>query len=304
MTSLYLIRSNRRLFARLGIALGRAPRAGAAADRGARVDAASHRPRAARRIRTDADRDGIDARPRRATRRRRARRSQPSCARSPSSRRRTLEQVRSLSQALHPSHPRRDRARERRSTGICRPSSGRSASPSPTSGPDRPLPVERAPSAIHVYRVLQEALNNVARHSGADRRRGCGFASRRRVLELDVEDHGTGHRPVSAAARARRRGDARAGGAGRRHDRVPAAARRRARWCALRGAAADSVPTGGGRACRDRQITVLLADDHSLVRRGFRRLLEDDPSIVGRRRGERRRARRSGSPRSSGRGSS
>ena len=27
-------------------------------------------------------------------------------------------------------------------------------------------------------------------------------------------------------------------------------------------------------------ITVLLVDDHSLVRRGFRRLLEDDPSIV------------------------
>jgi DNA-binding NarL/FixJ family response regulator len=27
-------------------------------------------------------------------------------------------------------------------------------------------------------------------------------------------------------------------------------------------------------------ITVLLADDHSLVRRGFRRLLEDDPSIA------------------------
>jgi DNA-binding NarL/FixJ family response regulator len=31
------------------------------------------------------------------------------------------------------------------------------------------------------------------------------------------------------------------------------------------------------------QITVLLADDHSLVRRGFRRILEDDPgiSVVG-----------------------
>ena len=28
------------------------------------------------------------------------------------------------------------------------------------------------------------------------------------------------------------------------------------------------------------RITVLLADDHSLVRRGFRRILEDDPSIV------------------------
>jgi len=29
----------------------------------------------------------------------------------------------------------------------------------------------------------------------------------------------------------------------------------------------------------DNPITVLLADDHSLVRRGFRRILEDDPSI-------------------------
>jgi DNA-binding NarL/FixJ family response regulator len=28
------------------------------------------------------------------------------------------------------------------------------------------------------------------------------------------------------------------------------------------------------------KITVLLADDHGLVRRGFRRILEDDPSIV------------------------
>jgi DNA-binding NarL/FixJ family response regulator len=28
------------------------------------------------------------------------------------------------------------------------------------------------------------------------------------------------------------------------------------------------------------RITVLLADDHSLVRRGFRRILEDDPSIA------------------------
>ena len=27
------------------------------------------------------------------------------------------------------------------------------------------------------------------------------------------------------------------------------------------------------------EITVLLADDHTLVRRGFRRLLEDDPDI-------------------------
>ena len=28
------------------------------------------------------------------------------------------------------------------------------------------------------------------------------------------------------------------------------------------------------------KITVLLADDHALVRRGFRRMLEDDPEIL------------------------
>ena len=43
-------------------------------------------------------------------------------------------------------------------------------------------------AAIHVYRVLQEALNNVARHSGAT-------AAWVRLkyepdLELEVEDHG------------------------------------------------------------------------------------------------------------------
>ena len=47
---------------------------------------------------------------------------------------------------------------------------------------------------IHVYRVLQETLSNVARHSGADRvwvrlRYLTG------VLELEVEDHGAGLGP-------------------------------------------------------------------------------------------------------------
>ena len=46
-------------------------------------------------------------------------------------------------------------------------------------------------ASIHVYRVLQEALNNVTRHAEADRawvrlRHGDG------VLELEVEDHGRG----------------------------------------------------------------------------------------------------------------
>jgi signal transduction histidine kinase len=55
-------------------------------------------------------------------------------------------------------------------------------------------------TGIHVYRVLQEALSNVARHSGADR-----VSVRLRyipgVLELEVEDRGSG-----LGARTARRG--------------------------------------------------------------------------------------------------
>lgn len=53
-----------------------------------------------------------------------------------------------------------------------------------------PFPVDGR-KGIHVYRILQEALNNVTRHSGADtvwvRLRFLSDA-----LELDVEDHGSG----------------------------------------------------------------------------------------------------------------
>jgi signal transduction histidine kinase len=55
------------------------------------------------------------------------------------------------------------------------------------------VPVD-ATIGIHVYRVLQEALNNVAKHSGADQ-----ATVRLRVqpgaLELEVEDHGKGLTP-------------------------------------------------------------------------------------------------------------
>ncbi len=51
--------------------------------------------------------------------------------------------------------------------------------------------------AIHVYRVLQEALSNVARHSGTDRAVvRLGFEPDR--LEMDVEDHGKGINPDTA----------------------------------------------------------------------------------------------------------
>jgi signal transduction histidine kinase len=45
--------------------------------------------------------------------------------------------------------------------------------------------------AIHVYRVLQEAINNVARHSGARSAR-VRLTFEPRILELDVEDEGRG----------------------------------------------------------------------------------------------------------------
>ena len=54
----------------------------------------------------------------------------------------------------------------------------------------RNVPVDGA-VGIHVYRVLQEAVNNVARHSGADRvwvRLSFGD----HTLQLEVEDHGKG----------------------------------------------------------------------------------------------------------------
>ena len=52
------------------------------------------------------------------------------------------------------------------------------------------LPVDTTVS-IHVYRVLQEALSNVARHSGAERA-WVRLRFLPNQLELEVEDHGKG----------------------------------------------------------------------------------------------------------------
>ena len=48
------------------------------------------------------------------------------------------------------------------------------------------------------------------------------------------------------------------------------------------------------------RISVLLVDDHSLVRRGFRRMLEDDPDIAVVGEAERRSRGRGSSPPSCG----
>src|SRR5712691_10563920 len=49
-------------------------------------------------------------------------------------------------------------------------------------------------AAIHVYRVLQEALNNVTRHSGA-REAWVRLQFLPERLQLEVEDHGSGFEP-------------------------------------------------------------------------------------------------------------
>jgi signal transduction histidine kinase len=53
-----------------------------------------------------------------------------------------------------------------------------------------PFPVSSG-AGIHVYRILQEALNNVVRHSGA-REVWVRLRFRAADLELEVEDHGKG----------------------------------------------------------------------------------------------------------------
>jgi signal transduction histidine kinase len=53
-----------------------------------------------------------------------------------------------------------------------------------------PVPVD-ATVGIHVYRILQEAVNNVAKHASTDRA-WVRLRYLPRALELDVEDHGRG----------------------------------------------------------------------------------------------------------------
>ena len=101
----------------------------------------------------------------------------------------TLESVRSLSQALHPVML--DEAglestldwyipTIERQTGIAISYEKQGAA----------FPVDGS-AGVHVYRVLQEALNNVARHSGA-KQAWVRLRFLADTLELEVEDHGVG----------------------------------------------------------------------------------------------------------------
>ena len=101
----------------------------------------------------------------------------------------TLDNVRGLSQALHPSileEAGLERTIEWYLSTLERQldvavSYEQSGTPS----------VVDSAIGIHVYRVLQEALNNVARHSGS-RQAWVRLRFEANTLELDVEDHGKG----------------------------------------------------------------------------------------------------------------
>ena len=56
-----------------------------------------------------------------------------------------------------------------------------------------PFPVESS-AGVHIYRVLQEALNNVARHSGK-KEAWVRLQFSPELLGMEVEDHGSGFQP-------------------------------------------------------------------------------------------------------------
>jgi signal transduction histidine kinase len=107
----------------------------------------------------------------------------------------TLDKVRSLSQALHPVML--DEAGLESTLDWYIPTVERQTGIGITYEKQGvPFPVDGA-AGVHIYRVLQEALNNVARHSGA-KQAWVRLRFLPAAVELEVEDHGAGftERPV------------------------------------------------------------------------------------------------------------
>ena len=101
----------------------------------------------------------------------------------------TLENVRSLSQALHPVML--DEAGLESTLDWYIPTVERQTGITISyEKQGEPFPVDNS-AGVHVYRILQEALNNVARHSGA-KRASVRLHFLPHTLELEVQDHGTG----------------------------------------------------------------------------------------------------------------
>lgn len=101
----------------------------------------------------------------------------------------TLDRVRSLSQALHPVML--DEAGLESTLDWYIPTVERQTGIAISyEKQGEPFAVEGS-AAVQIYRILQEALNNVARHSGA-KQAWVRLRFMPSVLELEVEDHGSG----------------------------------------------------------------------------------------------------------------
>ena len=101
----------------------------------------------------------------------------------------TLEKVRSLSQALHPVML--DEAGLESTLDWYIPTVERQTGIAISyEKQGEPFPVDGA-AGVHVYRILQEGLNNVARHSGA-RQAWVRLRFLPHTLELEVRDRGSG----------------------------------------------------------------------------------------------------------------
>ncbi|HET7750131.1 MAG TPA: ATP-binding protein [Terriglobales bacterium] len=101
----------------------------------------------------------------------------------------TLESVRSLSQALHPVML-DEAGLETTVEWYLRTVEKQTGVDISYEKSGTPFAVEGS-AGVHVYRVLQEALNNVARHSGA-RQAWVRLRFEPESLQLEVEDHGKG----------------------------------------------------------------------------------------------------------------
>ena len=104
----------------------------------------------------------------------------------------TLDNVRSLSQSLHPVML--DEAGVESAIDWYLPTVERQTGIAihfQKSGESRPI---GSRAGIHIYRILQEALNNVVRHSGSDEA-NVRLAFQPSSLVLEIEDHGKGLQP-------------------------------------------------------------------------------------------------------------
>ena len=101
----------------------------------------------------------------------------------------TLESVRSLSQALHPVML--DEAGLESTLDWYIPTVERQTGIAISyEKQGQPFAVDGA-AGVHIYRIVQEALNNVARHSGA-KQAWVRLRFTSNALEVEVEDHGVG----------------------------------------------------------------------------------------------------------------